>query len=218
MKELIRILYQSFTYTRRSSVEDRLDDSIRMSYTLTALLESMIEEVKEYWPDEAPADQRSGESTNAAQTSNKVFLVHGRDIDTKNTVARFLERIRLDPVVLQEKPDQGSTIIEKFERYASMVKFAVVLLTPDDEGSLSNGTGNAQPRARQNVIFELGYFVGKLGRDRTCALVKGNLEMLSDYYGVLYIPLNDGDGWQMRLIRELKSADYDVDANDALIR
>ena len=216
MTELIRILYQSFTYTRRSSVEERLADSDRVLYALKGLLESMIEEVKEYWTDEAPADQRSGESTNADQTSNKVFLVHGRDDGTKARVARFLERIKLDPVVLQEMPNQGNTIIEKFEHYASTVKFAVALLTPDDEGSLSNETGNPQPRARQNVIFELGYFVGKLGRDRTCALVKGNLEMLSDYSGVIYIRLDDDDGWQMRLIQELKSAGYNVDANDAL--
>ena len=183
---------------------------------LTALLESMIEEVEDYWPDEAPDDPRSGESTNADQMSNKVFLVHGRDDGIKARVARFLERIKLDPVVLQEMPNQGNTIIEKFEHYASTVKFAVVLFTPDDVGSLSDETGNAQPRARQNVIFELGYFVGKLGRDRTCALVKGNLEMLSDYSGVIYIRLDDDDGWQMRLIQELKSAGYNVDANDAL--
>lgn len=148
---------------------------------------------------------------------NKIFIVHGRDIGTKERVARFLDRIKLESMALQDMPSQGSTVIEKFERYASTIGFAVVLFTPDDMGSLSDDTGNVQPRAKQNVVFELGYFVGKLGRDRTCALVKGSLEMLSDYYGVLYIPLDDGDGWQMRLIQELKSAGYDIDANDAFI-
>ena len=128
-----------------------------------------------------------------------------------------MERIKLNPVVLQEMPNEGSTIIEKFEHYASKVRFAVALLTPDDEGSLSGDTSNTQSRARQNVIFELGYFVGKLGRDRTCALVKGNLEMLSDYSGVIYIRLDDDDGCKCVSFKTLKSAGYDIDANDAFI-
>lgn len=214
-EELNRILNPTLTYATQRS--DRVANETFVLCILTNLLESMIEEVKDYWPDEDPAEPRSGESTNADQMSNGVFLVHGRDDGTKNTVARFLERIKLNPVVLQEMPNEGSTIIEKFEHYASKVRFAVALLTPDDEGSLSGDTSNTQSRARQNVIFELGYFVGKLGRDRTCALVKGNLEMLSDYSGVIYIRLDDDDGWQMRLIQELKSAGYDIDANDAFI-
>ena len=215
-KELNHIMYPPRIYAIPRSEAETLSDSNYMLIDLIALLESMIEEVENYWPDEAPADPRSGESANADQMSNKVFLVHGRDDGTKARVARFLERIKLDPVVLQEMPNQGNTIIEKFEHYASRVRFAVVLFTPDDVGSLSDKTSSTQPRPRQNVVFELGYFVGKLGRDRTCALVKGNLEMLSDYSGVIYIPL-DGDGWQMHLIQELKSAGYDVDANDAFI-
>lgn len=90
-----------------------------------------------------------------------------------------------------------------------------MLFTPDDVGSFSNDTSNTQPRARQNVIFELGHFVGKIGRERTCALVKGNIEILSDYYGVIYIPMDDGGGWKVRLFQEIKSVGYSVDANDA---
>ena len=216
-EELNRVLNPTLTYATQRSTTDRVANETFVLCILTNLLESMIEEVKDYWPDDTPTGQRYGESTNADQMSNEVFLVHGRDDGTKNTVARFLERIKLNPVVLQEMPNEGSTIIEKFEHYASKVRFAAALLTPDDEGSLSGDTSNTQSRARQNVIFELGYFVGKIGRDRTCALVKGNLEMLSDYYGVIYIRLDDDDGWQMRLIQELKSAGYDVDANDAFI-
>ena len=214
-EELNSVLNPTLTYAAQRS--DRVANETFVLCVLTNLLESMIEEVKDYWPDETPTSQRYGESTNADQMS-EVFLVHGRDDGTKARVARFLERIKLDPVVLQEMPNQGNTIIEKFEHYASKVRFAVVLFTPDDVGSLSGNTSNTQPRPRQNVIFELGYFVGKLGRDRTCALVKGNLEMLSDYSGVLYIPLDDGDGWHMRLIQELKSAGYNVDANDAFTK
>ena len=65
------------------------------------------------------------------------------------------------------------------------------------------------------MIFEFGYFIGKLGRKRVCALVKGDVEKPSDYDGVLYIPLDDSDGWKMRLITELKTAGFNVDANRA---
>ena len=109
---------------------------------------------------------------------------------------------------------KGRTIIEKFEDFAH-VGFALVLLTPDDEGRLRDDKGDFKPRARQNVILELGYFLGKLGRERVCALVKEGVERPSDYDGVVYIPLDDSGGWEMKLIRELKSAGYDIDANRA---
>jgi predicted nucleotide-binding protein len=120
--------------------------------------------------------------------------------------------LELKPVVLHEQPNEGRTIIEKFEDYTD-VRFAVVLLTPDDVGGLQDNAGDTKPRARQNVIFEFGYFIGKLGRERVCALVKGNVEKPSDYDGVLYIQLDDSEGWKMRLVRELKSAGYNIDAN-----
>ena len=106
----------------------------------------------------------------------------------------------LRPVVLHEQPNEGRTIIEKFEDFAH-VGFAVVLLTPDDTGRLQDDAGEYRPRARQNVIFEFGYFIGKLGRERVCALVQGDLERPSDYDGVLYIQLDDSEGWKMRLVR-----------------
>ena len=177
------------------------------------ILQSMIDEIERYWPYEI-APSVSGETAVVqSQMNSRVFVVHGRDAGTKETLVRFLENLNLDPIVLQELPDQGRTIIEKFEDYANGAGFAIVLFTPDDEGTLADGTNGPQPRARQNVIFELGYFIGKLGRDRACALVKGEVEMLSDYAGVLYIPFDDGGGWQFKLIRELQNAGFDVDAN-----
>ena len=148
---------------------------------------------------------------------DEIFIVHGRDIGAKNTVARFLERIHIKPVVLQENPSQGRTVIQQFEHYAEKVRFAVVLFTPDDVGAPATAPDNIQPRTRQNVIFELGYFIGKLGMARVCVLVKGKPEMLSDYSGVLYTDMDDKGGWQMELIQELKSAGYNVDANDAFV-
>ena len=105
-----------------------------------------------------------------------------------------------------------SIVIEKFEDFAH-VGFAVVLLTPDDIGRLQDDAGDFRPRARQNVIFEFGYFIGKLGRERVCALVKGNVERPSDYDGVVYVPLDDLGGWEMKLVRELTSVGYKIDLN-----
>ena len=157
----------------------------------------------------------SNSGVKTQKSTNEVFVIHGRDEGAKQTVARFLERLSLKPVILHEQPNEGRTIIEKFEDHAH-VGFAVVLLTPDDVGSLKEEKTNLKSRARQNVIFEFGYFIGKLGRKRVCALVKGDVEKPSDYDGVLYIPLDDSDGWKMRLIRELKTAGFEVDANKAI--
>ena len=180
-----------------------------------SILESMIEEVDEYWDDDDPAQIFPSAQKNTRTDSNKVFVIHGRDEGTKNMLARFLEKLGLKPVILHEQPNEGRTIIEKFEDHTK-VGFAVVLLTPDDVGSFQDDNTNLRPRARQNVIFEFGYFIGKLDRKRVCALVKGDVEKPSDYDGVLYIPLDNSDGWKMRLIKELKSAGFEVDANKAI--
>lgn len=144
--------------------------------------------------------------------SNRVFVVHGHDEAALQSLARFLEKLGLEAIVLKEQPDQGRTIIEKFEDSADDVGFAVVLLTPDDIGG-SVKAASGETRARQNVVFELGYFAGKLGRGRVCLLRKGNVEIPSDLYGVIYTDMDSGDGWQTKLVRELKAAKLEFDAN-----
>ncbi|MCY3729004.1 MAG: nucleotide-binding protein [Nitrospira sp.] len=178
----------------------------------TAVLKSMIEEVEEYWEDESETQIPSNAQANDGPSTKEIFVVHGRDKDTKNTVARFLEKLELTPVILAEIPGKGRTIIEKFEQHAQ-VGFAIVLLTPDDAGSLQGDNNNLSPRARQNVIFELGFFIGRLGRKRVCALTKGGVEIPSDYAGIEYITLDDSGGWQSKLIQELKGARIEFDAN-----
>jgi len=127
-------------------------------------------------------------------------------------VARFLDTLGIKATILQEQPDESQTIIEKFERYTE-VDFALALFTPDDVGGLEDNA--LKPRSRQNVIFEFGYFIGKYGRNRVRALVKGNIEIPSDYSGVLYIQFDESGRWKMDLIRELKSAGFEIDANRA---
>ena len=142
---------------------------------------------------------------------DEVFIVHGSDAGRRDTLVRFLkEELNLSTIVLQEQPDAGRTVIEKFEHYAEQAGFAVALLTPDDDvGSPAATTSGNQSRARQNVIFELGYFIGKLGRSRVRALIAGNVEMLSDYEGILYTEMDERGAWKQGLQRELKNAGFD---------
>ena len=177
-----------------------------------ALLTSWIEGVREDWPETEGDFDSPNTDSGMSLRSNEVFVVHGHDEAARETVARFLAQLSLEPVVLHEQPNKGHTIIEKFEDHAD-VTFAVVLLTPDDIGGLKNKKSDLKPRARQNVILELGYFLGKLGRQRVCPLVKGDVEKPSDYDGVVYADLDDAGGWKMKLVQELKAAGFDVDAN-----
>ena len=128
----------------------------------------------------------------------------------ESSFARCLERLGLQAIILHEQPNRGRTIIEKFEDYAK-VSFAVVLLTPDDVGAAVEDAAHLQPRARQNVILELGYFAGRLGRDRVCALHKGGVEIPSDFSGVLWVEMDVGGAWQFRLAREIEAAGLEVD-------
>ena len=153
-------------------------------------------------------------------TPAKVFLVHGRDEAAKHAVARFLERrVGLDVIILSERPNRGRSILTKFQEEADGASFVIVLMTPDDlghlrPGLLPAGAGAAlpQPRPRQNVIFEFGFFIGQLGVDRVCALVPSGVERPSDYDGIVYVPLDDQDGWQKKLVTELHAANVPVSA------
>ena len=172
------------------------------------ILQSMLDEVKDYWDDDEQGRTTSNTVTSGWTNTNEVFLVHGSDDGIKQTVARFLEQLNLKPIILHEQPNRGRTIIEKFEQN-SQVPFAVVLLTPDDVGALKADERKPKPRARQNVVFELGYFTGSLGRDRVSALTKGSIEIPSDYHGVVYIAMERED-WRENLARELQAAGFGI--------
>ena len=143
---------------------------------------------------------------------NGVFIVHGQNNESKETVARFLEHLGLSATILHELPDKGRTIIEKFEDSAS-VGYAVVLLTGDDVGAPRTAPEELKPRARQNVLLELGYFLGSLGRSHVCALREDGVEIPSDLSGVLYVPFDAAGAWKLRLAKEIKAAGIDIDLN-----
>ena len=214
--------FDNVNYTLQVYSSGILDSEFQRAYeggldSAGAKLESMIDEIKTWWTDDETPAPAAGIQKNNRPKTNEVFIVHGRDDGTKNTVARFLESLGLEPVILAEQPSQGRTIIEKFEQHAQ-VEFAIALMTPDDAGSFQGDENNLSPRARQNVIFELGFFIGRLDRKGVCAVTKGDVEIPSDYAGVVYIQLDDSDGWKLKLIKELKSVGYDIDANKAIAK
>jgi predicted nucleotide-binding protein len=176
------------------------------------LLESCVEQLET--EIELAASVPAADSSPGAPvpSSNRVFVVHGHDHGRKEMVARFVEKLGLTPVILHEKPNVGRTLIEKFSDYSD-VHFAVVILTGDDVGRGREEPEPSRPRARQNVILELGYFLGKLTRSRVCTLYEKGVEIPSDYQGVLFLPLDNQESWRAALVRELKAAGFEVDAN-----
>jgi predicted nucleotide-binding protein len=153
------------------------------------------------------------ESKKQDKNSKSVFIVHGHDDATKEKVARFVEKTGLVAIILHEQVNKDMTIIEKFEESSKNVNFAVVLFTPDDIAYPLGDKETLKPRARQNVVLEMGYFVGSLGRDRVYVLYKGDVELPSDILGVVYTKIDDRDSWKLSLAQELKSAGYSVDLN-----
>ena len=123
-----------------------------------------------------------------------IFIVHGHDEVSKLQLKNYLQNtLKLpEPIILHEQPNYGRTIIEKFEDYASSSTVAFVLLTPDD--ALAEDASSKHYRARQNVILELGYFLGTLGRasGRVVLLYKGTLDIPSDISGLVYIDISNG--------------------------
>lgn len=148
--------------------------------------------------------------------TQEVFVIHGHDEGMKHSVARFLAVLGLEPIVLQEQPNCGSaTIIEKLESKAEL-DFAVVLLSPDDHGHRVGFAKERRFRARQNCILELGFFAARLGRRRIVVMKKGDLELPSDCYGLVYTDFDDAGAWKMRLAKELKVAGFQIDGERLL--
>jgi len=141
----------------------------------------------------------------------KVFIVHGHDRTVLSEVARFLDKLDIESIILMEQPHGGRTLMEKLERNSD-VAYAVVLCTADDLGRAKDEE-ELQPRPRQNVILELGYFIGSLGRDNLCVLREEALDMPSDFHGVGYHVLDSGGAWQLSLAKEMKAAGLPVDLN-----
>jgi predicted nucleotide-binding protein len=198
---------------------DRTPDSVMEAHARTNLrasatmLDSCIEQLELLAPPSAAAAHALEGGVQPAQAGRSVFIVHGWDEGKKEAVARFLSKLDLEPIILHEQANQGRTLIEKFEAHAD-VSFAIVILTGDDKGGPID-SDSLHPRGRQNVVFELGYFFGRLGRKGVCTLYEEGVEIPSDFSGIVYIPLDAAGAWRTLLARELKAAGLEIDMNRA---
>jgi predicted nucleotide-binding protein len=180
-----------------------------------ALLEQAISDLEER---AAELDEQPGAFTETmpdgvpSDLPRRVFIAHGHDEASREMVARFLEKIGFEAIILHELPNKGRALITKFGEEAAGIGFAVILMTPDDFGGKASEP--PKPRARQNVIFELGFFIGALGPRRVAAIVADDVELPSDYEGVVYIPYVAD--WKMKLAKELQAAGFAIDWNKAM--
>lgn len=197
-----------FNYAYEVPIDEVHQSLARSKARNTALLEQAIETLKDRLSEASRTESGSKRMATQAELSKKVFVVHGHAGEPREALARFLGQLGLEPIILHEHANQGRTIIEKFEAHAD-VGFAIVLLTPDDTGGSKDGVLHA--RARQNVILELGYFIGRLGRSRVGALKAGDLELPSDILGIVWTPFDAGGGWKLGLAKELEAVGYSFD-------
>lgn len=171
-----------------------------------AIFETYLEDMAE---ENTPTTQVVSKTTSG--NTDKIFIVHGHDGELKQSVARIIEKQGIEAIILSEQANKGRTIIEKFEDYSD-VGGAICLFTADDYGrAKADKTDNI--RARQNVVLETGYFMGKLGRDHVVLLADKGIEMPSDLSGVVY---TDTGSWQFALLKELDAMGYKVDLNKLL--
>ncbi len=162
-----------------------------------------------------PPKTKKGESAIVTKDLDlsKVFIVHGHDELLKTEVARFIEQLNLEAIILHEQASSGKTIIEKIEEYSN-VGFGIVLYSPCDIGAINKQDYDLKPRARQNVVFEHGFLIGKIGRKNVCALVKGDIEKPNDISGVVYISVENE--WRLTLAKELRNSGYVIDMNEVV--
>ena len=203
----------TFFITGPSSPSERLKELKDDIQNKVENLESLVEKV-ELIKSQVETVSTSTKNTIKSTDKSNIFIVHGHNNAILQSVARTIEKLGLNPIILHEKPNEGNTIIEKFESHSN-VGFAIILLTDDDEGK-SKVEIELQKRARQNVILELGYFIGKLGRSKVLPLYSDGVELPSDIHGLLYVPLDKMDNWKFSIVKELKAAEYKVDANNLL--
>lgn len=167
-----------------------------------------LENILETMEEENESSISISYSETNIQEYDKVFIVHGHDGELKQSVARIIEKQGIEAIILSEQANKGRTIIEKFEAYSD-VSGAICLFTADDFGRAKKDSSD-NTRARQNVVLETGYFMGKLGRDHIVILADNGIEMPSDLSGIVY---TDTESWKIDLLKELKAMGYTVDFN-----
>jgi Predicted nucleotide-binding protein containing TIR -like domain len=174
-------------------------------------METAILYLKNYLDDFVEIEEKKEEKMTKKNENKYVFIVHGKNDGIKAQVSNLILKLGLKPIVLHEQANQGKTIIEKFEKHSD-VSAAIILFTDDDLGKYKDDP-DLEVRARQNAIFEAGYFIGKLGRENTIILVSSNINIPSDLQGYVYIELDLKQRWHLDVAKELKAIGFDIDMN-----
>lgn len=189
------------------SPEDAIKDEDYFKDITDNVLEECESQIQEAVPkSEVPTPNKP----EAPMDKSKVFIVHGHDEVARLEVARFVENLGFEAIILHEQASSGNTIIEKIEKNSN-VGFAIVLYTPCDVGASQKQKDQLKSRARQNVVLEHGYLMGKIGRENVCYLLKGDVEIPSDINGLAFAPMDEGGGWKLAVIKDLKKRGYDID-------
>lgn len=210
--------FWSFIQPKFSTYADR---RTFLSQQFTPLLDALESQgatapIMSLAPSSPPSGQRlfphsaQQPSKPVARNKRNVFVVHGRDNEAKQEVSRFIEALGLKAIILHEQASAGMTIIEKIEHYSNDADFALVLYTPCDLGRGVHESNPPQKRARQNVVFEHGYLMAKLGRKNVCALLKGEVEAPNDISGVVYVGLDIAGAWKTEVAKELSACGYQL--------
>lgn len=188
-----------------------VDRRTYLSEEFTPLLDILEFGLESPPPLKIEPNQNTPKTQTVARNKRKVFIVHGRDNGAKQEVGRFIEKLGLDAIILHEQASAGMTIIEKIERYSNDADFALVLYTACDRGrGVHESKIPPKNRARQNVVFEHGYLMAKLGRENVCSLVKGDIETPNDISGVVYVTLDNNGGWKNEVTKELEACGYTI--------
>lgn len=192
--------FSPFSFGRDVSQSERIETCKKGLEKTKAIFLTYLEDLSD--------DNNNVSALEADKNFDKVFIVHGHDGEMKHAVARLVEKQGLTAVILSEQANPGDTIIEKFEKHSD-VGGAICLFTADDLGHAKTEP-DEHPRARQNVVFEAGYFMGKLGRDKVVIIAENGVELPSDMQGIVYF---DKNGWQFEVLKELKMMGYSIDLN-----
>ena len=163
---------------------------------------------------EIPDSQANQSPKSKSTMGSDVFIVHGHDNEAKQETARLIEKLNLNAVILHERPNKGRTVIEKLVGESQSAGYAIIILTPDDIGFIKGKESEVEERARQNVVLELGYFLGKLERERVCILLKGSTSIPSDFSGVLYIKMDSAGKWKYDLANEMKEVGFNINLDN----
>ncbi len=220
VEDLVTEIISKFVeFTKKSTDFSDILQSMKISQFEEKNIEIIKKSIEEFNKKELPMkvvnEGKMKENTGEIGINQtEIFIVHGHNEEIKESVARLIEKTKLKPIILNEQSNEGLTIIEKFEKHSN-VSFAIILLTFDDDGK-SKSSDKYNKRARQNVILELGYFIAKLGRKNILTLYENEVELPSDISGVLYTKIDESNNWKFRIVKELKTAGFNVDANDIL--